>query len=173
VIVLFFGRLVLEKGVETYVSVVRALHARAPVKALVVGAGPAAEMFADLPGAVLTGHLEGEGLARAVASADIMLNPSTTEAFGNVILEAMASGLPVVSADAANARALLREGETGLLCPPDDVAAYAAAIAKLASSADLRAKMGRAAREASAAYSWDAASESVVQVYRALAAKAK
>ena len=173
VIVLFFGRLVLEKGVETYVSVVRALHARAPVKALVVGAGPAAEMFADLPGAVLTGHLEGEGLARAVASADIMLNPSTTEAFGNVILEAMASSLPVVSADAANARALLREGETGLLCPPDDVAAYAAGIAKLASSAELRQRMGRAAREASAAYSWDAASESVVQVYRALAAKAK
>jgi phosphatidylinositol alpha 1,6-mannosyltransferase len=173
VVVLFFGRLVLEKGVATFVSVVRALQDQARVKALVVGAGPAAEVFAGLSGTVLTGHLDGVELARAIASADILLSPSTTEAFGNVVLEAMASGLAVVSADAPSARVLLTDGETGLLCPPGDVAAYAAAIAGLASSAELRRRMGRAAREASAAYSWDAASESVVQVYRALADKTK
>jgi glycosyltransferase involved in cell wall biosynthesis len=173
VVVLFFGRLVLEKGVETFVSVVRELQARVPVKALVVGAGPAAGVFDRLPGAVLTGHLDGGALARAVASADILLNPSTTEAFGNVVLEAMASGLAVVSADASSARSLLTDGVTGLLCPPRDHATYIDAITRLAGSAEMRAGMGRAARAASAAYSWDAASESVVQVYRALADRTK
>ena len=80
----------------------------------------------------------------------------------------MASGLPVIAADAPSARALLREGETGLLVPPRDVAAYVAAVEMLARAPDLRARMGAAAREASAAYSWDAASESVARVYRAL-----
>jgi glycosyltransferase involved in cell wall biosynthesis len=173
VVVLFFGRLVLEKGVETFVSVIRALQARAPVKALVVGAGPAAATFSELPDAVLTGHLQGEALARAVASADILLTPSTTEAFGNIVLEAMASGLAVVSADAPSARSLLTDGETGLLCPPRDPAAYVEATARLIASTELRDKMGRAARAASAAYSWDAASESVVKVYRALAGRTK
>jgi glycosyltransferase involved in cell wall biosynthesis len=173
VVVLFFGRLVLEKGVETFVSVIRALQARAPVKALVVGAGPAAAAFSGLPDAVLTGHLQGEALARAVASADILLTPSTTEAFGNVVLEAMASGLAVVSADAPSARSLLTDGETGLLCPPRDPAAYVEATARLIASGELRDEMGKAARAASAAYSWDAASESVVKVYRALAGRTK
>jgi glycosyltransferase involved in cell wall biosynthesis len=143
------------------------------VKALVVGAGPAAAAFSELPDAVLTGHLQDEALARAVASADILLTPSTTEAFGNIVLEAMASGLAVVSADAPSARSLLTDGETGLLCPPRDPAAYVEATAQLIASTELRDKMGRAARAASAAYSWDAASESVVKVYRALAGRTK
>jgi glycosyltransferase involved in cell wall biosynthesis len=114
---------------------------------------------------VLTGHLQGEALARVAASADIMLTPSTTETFGNVVLEAMASGVPVVSADAPNARALVDLGRTGLLCPPRDVGAYADAIAELVSDPEARSRMGAAGREASAAYSWDAASESVLQAY--------
>ena len=168
VAVLFFGRLVREKGVALYAEVLRALQGRAKVRPLVVGAGPAEDAIAGLNGAVLTGHLDGVDLARAVASADIMLTPSTTETFGQVVLEAMASGLPVVSADAPSARALLADGATGLLVPPREVAAYVAALTSLADSPQLRARMGGAAREASAAYSWDAASESVARVYRAL-----
>ena len=165
--ILFFGRLVLEKGVKTFVSVLRELERRAPVTPLVVGAGPAAEAFAALPGAMMTGHLDGPDLARAVASADIMLTPSTTETFGNVVLEAMASGLPVVSADAPSARALLVDGETGFLCPPDAVPAYVDAITRLL-DVDVRRAMGLRARSASAAYSWEAASESVAEVYRSI-----
>ena len=168
VAVLFFGRLVREKGVALYAEVLRVLQERAKVRPLVVGAGPAEDAIAGLDGAVLTGHLDGVDLARAVASADIMLTPSTTETFGQVVLEAMASGLPVISADAPSARALLADGETGLLVPPREVAAYVAALTRLADSPELRARMGGAAREASAAYSWDAASESVARVYRAL-----
>ncbi|MBA2920615.1 glycosyltransferase [Sphingomonas sp. MAH-20] len=167
VAVLFFGRLVLEKGVDIYVAALRALLERGVrVRPLVVGAGPAESAFAALPGAVLTGHLEKQALARAVASADLMLTPSLTETFGNVVLEAMASGLPVVSADAPSARALVEGGHTGLLCSPLDVQAYADAVAALASDPDRRRTMGAAARKASAAYSWDAASESVLQAYR-------
>lgn len=168
VAVLFFGRLVLEKGIDIYARAMSALQGRAKVRALVVGSGPHESEFGAIPGAVLTGHLECDALGRAVASADVMLTPSTTETFGQVVLEAMASGLPVIAADAPSARALLREGETGLLVPPRDVAAYVAAVEMLARAPDLRARMGAAAREASAAYSWDAASESVARVYRAL-----
>lgn len=173
VVILFFGRLVLEKGVETFVSVLRALQDRRQVKALVVGAGPAADAFAALPGTVLTGHLEGAELARAVASADIMLSPSTTETFGNVVLEAMACGLPVVSADAPSARALLIDGETGILCPPRDVAAYAKAVTRLIDASGSRQSMGANARRASSAYSWDAASASVAEVYRSIVASSE
>lgn len=167
VAVLFFGRLVLEKGAEVYVSALRTLADRGvKVRPLVVGAGPAEEAFASLPGAVLTGHLQDESLARAVASADVMLMPSTTETFGTVVLEAMACGLPVVSADAPSARALLGPGHTGLLCPPTDAQAYADAVGALAADPERRRRMGAAARDASRSYSWNAASESVLQAYR-------
>lgn len=171
IVVLFFGRLVLEKGAELYAATMRELRGRAGIRALVVGAGPAASVFAGLDGAVLTGHLEGTDLARAVASADILLTPSVTETFGQVVLEAMASGVPVVSAAAPNARALLADGQTGLLCAPRDVSAYREAILRLANSPGQRQEMGAAAREASAAYSWSAASESVARVYRSLAGR--
>lgn len=111
VVILFLGRLVAEKGVDHFVATVRRLQAAGhKVRALVVGAGPAAPAFEAIPGAVLTGHLDGIDLAMAVASADVMLTPSITETFGNVLLEAMASGRAVVSADAPSARSLLEDG---------------------------------------------------------------
>jgi glycosyltransferase involved in cell wall biosynthesis len=164
--ILFFGRLVLEKGADVFARVITALHdAGLNVRPLIVGAGPAEALFRALPGAVLTGHLQGEMLARAIASADIMLTPSTTETFGNVVLEAMACGIPVVSADAPSARALLHYGSEGLLCPAIDVSAYVNAIRLLIADPARRRGMGGAAREASAAYSWDTASESVARTY--------
>ena len=171
VAVLFFGRLVLEKGVDLYVRALTLLKERdLPVRPLVVGAGPAEAAFAALPGAVLTGHVQDEALADAVACADIMLTPSTTETFGNVVLEAMASGVPVVSANASSARALIEHGRTGLLCPAGDACAYADAVAALIRDRDRRHRMGAAAHEASAGYSWDAASESVLRAYERLLA---
>ncbi|SFG14630.1 Glycosyltransferase involved in cell wall bisynthesis [Novosphingobium sp. CF614] len=169
VVVLFFGRLVIEKGIATFVAVVKALQERGlPVRPLVVGAGPAAGLFDPLANVVFTGHLMNAPLARAVASADVLLSPSTTETFGNVLVEAMASGLPVVSADAQNSRSILSHGEDGFLCPPDDIAAYVEAIGQLALSAHLRRAMSAAARRESMRYSWDAASESAAQAYRSL-----
>jgi len=171
-VVLFFGRLVLEKGVGDFIAIVRKLqedgHA---VRPLIVGAGPAAGLFDALPGAVMTGHLDGAELAQAVASADILLNPSTSEAFGNVVLEAMAAGLAVVSAAAPSAKALIDQGRTGLLCPPGNHAAFAAAIEPLLESPAQRAALAAAARQASAAYGWTEASHSVARAYQSVLAR--
>ncbi|WP_240310869.1 glycosyltransferase family 1 protein [Altererythrobacter sp. ZODW24] len=169
--VLFFGRLVLEKGIDVYREVLANLQTNAKVRALVVGAGPAESSFSAINRTVLTGHLDGEELSRAVASGDIMLTPSTTETFGQVVLEAMASGLPVVSADAPSSRALIEEGKTGILCQSTAIDEYVAAIERLATAPDVRKAMGDAARSASTAYSWNAASESVYEVYRSLVAQ--
>ncbi len=172
--ILFFGRLVLEKGIATFVDVVDALQRNGrPVRPLIVGAGPALEAFGALKGVVSTGHLQGEALARAVASADIMLAPSTTETFGNVVLEAMASGVSVVSADAPSARQLIKHGENGFLCPAKDLRRYITEIEALIASPALRSKIGAAARKSSEKHSWADASASVEGVYRALVHTAK
>lgn len=108
-VIVFFGRIVMEKGLGVFVEAVQRIQAeRGEVKVLVIGDGPARGWLEErLPGAVFTGFLCGHALARAVASGDILLNPSSTEAFCNVTLEAMASGLASVCADAPNTHALL------------------------------------------------------------------
>jgi glycosyltransferase involved in cell wall biosynthesis len=139
------------------------------VRPLVVGDGPARPHFESLlPGAVFTGHLDGEALGRAVASADILVNPSVTEAFGNVNLEAMASGLAVVSADVGSAQALIADEESGLLVDPDKPEAYADAAESLLASPARRRALGLAAVAASAAYNWSDILDAVVAVYQML-----
>ncbi len=169
--ILFFGRLVKEKGLADYVAVIdRLAGAGLAVKPLVVGEGPEREWLRQrLPDARLTGHLDGAALGRAVASADIFYNPSTTEAFGNVTLEAMASGLPTVAADVPSAAALLRGG-SGILYRAGDLDAATEALARLVTFPDRRRAIGRRAREASAAYGWDGASAMVWDVYMELLA---
>src|SRR5437763_647433 len=149
VVVLFFGRLVLEKGVRDYVAIVQRLRARGvAVRPLVVGAGPAAALFAELGDAVLTGHVDGPELARAIASADILIHPSRTEAFGNVVLEAMASGLAIVSADTDSSRQLIEPGRNGVLCAADSEA-FAAEVGRLVADPVKRRELGAEADGAS------------------------
>ncbi|WP_315760249.1 glycosyltransferase family 1 protein [Sphingomonas sp. Y38-1Y] len=169
VALLFFGRLVREKGLADFADVCDRLTASGvKVHPVVVGEGPERGWLAKrLPAARLTGHLQGEALGEAVASADIFLNPSITEAFGNVTLEAMASGLPSVSVDVASASALLNNG-SGLLYTPGDLDAATAHVARLAAFAEMRGRMGRRARDASASYGWDRASEQVWVQYHQL-----
>lgn len=167
VVLLFFGRLVLEKGIDRFVETVMRLRAEGwSVRVLAVGEGPARDRFEAIPDAVLVGHLDGEALGEAVASADIMLSPSTTEAFGNVVLEGMASGLAVVSANAPSASALIDDGRTGLLCDPSGADAYVAAVASLIDVPERRRAMASAARGASARFSWEEASLSVERAYQ-------
>ncbi len=166
-LILFFGRLVREKGLDTFAATIGALRRRGrPLRPLVVGEGPDRRWLeARLPEACFAGHLEGRALGRAVASADILVNPSVTEAFGNVNLEAMASGLAVVSADVGSARALIRNGREGLLVEPDRPEAYADAVEQLIDSPARRRGLGLAALAASLAYSWPDVLQSVVDVY--------
>jgi glycosyltransferase involved in cell wall biosynthesis len=169
-LILFFGRLVHEKGLETFAATMMALEARGSrARPLVVGDGPARAWFESrLPGARFTGHLDGEALGRAVASADILVNPSTTEAFGNVNLEAMAAGLAVVSADVGSAHALIEDGRSGLLVPPEEATAYADAVETLIGSPRRRRTLGLAALAASAAYVWSDILDGVILAYQSL-----
>ena len=165
-VVLYFVRLVLEKGVKDFVSIVQRLRTQSvAVKVLVIGAGPARDAFDALEDSLFTGHLDGEELARAVASADLLIHPSRTEAFGNVVLEAMASGLAIVSSATDSSESLIEQGRSGLLCPSDDLDCVARTVAELAGNANKRRSLGTEARIASRAFSWDAASESVLGAY--------
>jgi glycosyltransferase involved in cell wall biosynthesis len=168
---LFFGRLVLEKGLDVFAGTIAALRERGHmVRPIVVGDGPARDWLARrLPNVTFLGFLDGAALGEAVASADILINPSVTEAFGNVNLEAMASGLAVVSADVDSASALIDDGRTGLLVSPQDPGAYADAAASLVDQPARRHRLGRAAAEVADRYRWDAVLADVARVYERLA----
>lgn len=167
-VVVFLGRAVMEKGLAVFAETVRSLErARGPISVLVIGDGPALPWFREqLPQAVFTGFISGEALATALASSDIFLNPSSTETFGNVNLEAMASGLAMVCADAPNTRALVRPGCSGILCPAQDVGAYHAAVQSLLDDPGRRARMGQEALHHSASYRWSQILDQIVGVYR-------
>ncbi|NNF58740.1 MAG: glycosyltransferase family 1 protein [Rhodothermaceae bacterium] len=157
-VVTFVSRLVWEKGLDVYAQVIEELTDRGIAHhSLVVGDGPAREELEQrLPNAVFVGHLEGEALATAYASSDVFLFPSETETFGNVTLEAMASGVPTVCADAPGSRSLVKNGVTGFLCPPRDAASFYDAVASLVQDDCQRARMGTAARQSADNYDWGA-----------------
>ncbi len=171
IVPLFFGRLVIEKGIAVFADTIRLLQTRGhPLRPLIVGTGPAEARFrALLPDAVFTGHLDGRDLGRAVASADILINPSTTEAFGNVNLEAMASGLAVVSADVGSAQALIAPGRSGMLTPAA-APALADAVATLIERPDLRFPLAREAHRAAGGYRWPDILDDVLRSYSGLIA---
>ncbi|MET3666194.1 glycosyltransferase family 1 protein [Caulobacter sp. 1776] len=166
-VIVFLGRLVLEKGLAAFADTVARLEAagHAP-QVLVIGDGPARAWFETrLPRAVFAGFLTGEAMAAALASGDIFLNPSTTETFGNVNLEAMACGLAMVCADAPNTRALLRHGRNALLCAPDHAGSYAEALSTLLVDDGARRGLAARALERSGAYRWSEILDEVAKVY--------
>lgn len=167
VVLLFFGRIVREKGTACFAETVRELRQRGlAVRPLVVGEGPArAELAGQLGEAVFLGHLDGEELGRAVASSDILLNPSLTEAFGNVNLEAMAAGLCVVSANVGSASALITDRKDGYLIDADPPA-FADAIVRLANHPATRRRVGRNAVATARAYRWSDVLDDVIRTYR-------
>ncbi|MBR0552017.1 glycosyltransferase family 4 protein [Stakelama marina] len=172
----FLGRLVLEKGLGAFADVIERLRARGiSHRALIVGDGPAREWFAErVPDAAFAGFQRGDALGRAVASMDVMFNPSVTETWGQVTSEAMASGVPVVAARATGAMDLVVDGETGFLIEPGDTQGYADAIARIVSEPGLRDHMGQAAHARAQGYRWDDASQSVLDTYcELMAARAR
>jgi glycosyltransferase involved in cell wall biosynthesis len=163
----FLGRLVMEKGLDAFVETITELRSRGvPHKVLVVGDGPARDWFEErLPGAVFTGFQQGSELGRMVAAMDVLFNPSTTETFGNVTLEAMACGVPVVAARATGSSCLVADGGNGRLVPPDDTVAFADTLAAYINDPQLRAAHGRAGEERSRAYTWDTINQAVADTY--------
>lgn len=156
VVVSYVGRLVWEKNLAVFAEVLEKLNAAGTAhKGLIVGDGPARDTLKErLKDTVFTGPLEGTELATAYASSDVFLFPSDTETFGNVTLEAMASGLPTVCANASGSDLLVLDGETGYLAPPRDTAVFLEHVNRLISDHQLRGALGRAARERAMAFEW-------------------
>jgi glycosyltransferase involved in cell wall biosynthesis len=165
--VMFLGRLVLEKGLDVFSATIKELKRRGvPHHPLVIGEGPAKATFQEqMPTGVFIGQQIGEDLARAVASSDVFLNPSITEAFGNVTLEAMACALPVVAAAAVGTTSIVRDGQTGTLVKPGDTDGFADALEAYARDPQLRRRHGEAGLAYAATMDWDEINASVLRVY--------
>ena len=165
--VLFVGRLVLEKGIDHFAQAVAAARETHPkVRPLIVGGGPELDYFKkQCPNGVFLGHQGGEDLARAYAAGNIFFNPSITETFGQVTLEAMASGLPALCANAAGSLSLVEDGVTGFISSPD-VTAFTEKLVTLVGDAPLRAQMGAAGREKALTFSWEAVLDDLVSNYQ-------
>jgi glycosyltransferase involved in cell wall biosynthesis len=166
-VILHVSRLVREKRLDTLTAALKQITV--PHKVVIVGDGPD-RSFAEkeLPDALFAGFQGGEALATAYASSDIFVFPSDSESFGNVTLEAMASGLPCICADATGSRSLVVAGETGLLADASDAAGFVRHITTLAADPALRAAMGEAGRARALTFGWDETLARMLGYYRAL-----
>ncbi|MGB3379782.1 MAG: glycosyltransferase family 1 protein [Allopontixanthobacter sediminis] len=167
VAIAFLGRLVMEKGLDTFAETIVELRKRNVAhKVLVIGDGPARKWFEQaLPGGIFAGFQTGPDLGRALASSDIFFNPSITETFGNVTLEAMASGLPVVASAATGSKSLVQDGVSGTLVPPGNPGAFADALTPYLTDGALRNAHGAAGENRSLEFSWDAINQTVADAY--------
>jgi phosphatidylinositol alpha 1,6-mannosyltransferase len=173
-VLLFVGRLVREKDLLELPQVRSRLREGGMDPLLVlVGDGPLrAQLEEALPGALFSGHLEGEELARHYASADLFVFPSTTETFGNVVLEAAAAGLPAVVAGRGGPPDLVTHGVTGLVARANDPGDFAACVGLLLSHPDRLGEMGRRARALAVGRDWTAINRGLIERYRQLAGAA-
>jgi glycosyltransferase involved in cell wall biosynthesis len=121
-----------------------------------------------LPEARFVGFQEGNALGRAVASIDVLFNPSVTETFGNVTLEAMACAVPVVAADATGSRSIIDHGHTGLLVAPWSVTGFANALARYCTDNRVRLAHAAAAQMATDRYDWDRVNQALIDIYLGL-----
>jgi glycosyltransferase involved in cell wall biosynthesis len=159
---LFVGRVSKEKDLDILVESFRRLRQEnLPVQLSIVGHGPYSGALAEiLPEACYTGYLNGIDLAAAYASSDIFVFPSTTDTFGNVILEAQAAGLPVIVSNVGGPQELVTDGVNGFITKGRDAADFAAAVRRLVTDETLRQKMSEAARRAVQDRSWPNAFQS-------------
>jgi glycosyltransferase involved in cell wall biosynthesis len=156
---LYVGRISREKDLDLLADAYRRLRNEGlPIQLFIVGHGPYSEALAkSLPEAFFTGYLSGKELATAYASSDIFVFPSTTDTFGNVILEAQACGLPVVVSDSGGPKELVEDKTTGLITKSHDVEDFANAIRLLVTNAALRQRMGKSAHDNVTDRSWPTA----------------
>jgi phosphatidylinositol alpha 1,6-mannosyltransferase len=166
-VIAFLGRVVMEKALDVFADAIDVLAERGVKhRVLVLGEGPARPWFeARLPNALFIGHQDGTDVGRALASSDLFFNPSVTEAFGNVTLEAMACELPVVAAVATGATSLVVDGVTGTLIEPGDIDGYADALEAYARDQGLRARHGAAGLAFAKDQDWDHINAAVEKVY--------
>ena len=164
----YVGRLSVEKNVTLLARVARELDAMgvANVRFLIVGHGSEeTALRTALPRATFAGVLRGEALAEAYSNMDLFVFPSHTDTFGNVVLEALASGVPAVVTPSGGPRFIVRDGVTGVIAPDEG---FAAAIAALVHDPEGLGRMRLAARSYALGCSWDAVFEGVYKAYETI-----
>lgn len=169
-VVMCVGRLAPEKNLDLLLAAADAMRGDQPqLRLVLVGDGPdRARLARQCPGAHFAGVRRGDDLAAHYASADAFVFPSTSETFGNVIPEAMASGLAVLAFDHAAAGQLLRHGDNGLLVGPGDSAGFCRMAQRLAADQALVRRLGQQARDNACQLDWGRIVDAVVGRYRAL-----
>lgn len=168
VLLLSVGRLSNEKRIDVLLDAFARLRESSPdARLAIVGDGPLRGALEESApdGVVFLGELRGDGLSQVFASADVFCFPSTTDTFGQVILEAAASGLPTVAAAAGGALELVKHRSTGLLVAPDDPVALAEALDELVHDMPFRLALGRRALAAAQRRSWADAYDELLQGY--------
>jgi glycosyltransferase involved in cell wall biosynthesis len=164
----FVGRLSIEKNVTLLAQVQEELERMGhnSFRFLIVGHGAEEQWLRDrLPRAEIPGVLKGEALSQAYANMDLFVFPSHTDTFGNVVLEAMASGVPAIVTPDGGPKTIVRDGVTGRIVPDED---FAAAVADVLSDPEKHAAMQLAARAHALTMSWDAVFEGVYKAYEGL-----
>ncbi len=166
--VLYAGRLSREKGLASVRKMAAALRQwRASHRIVFVGDGPYRRELAEAcPEAVFTGTLRPDDVATAMASADLFLFPSTTDSLGNVVLEAQASGLPVVVADEGGPQENMLAGTTGFVCRGGDPVSFAGRVSELIFDEGLRGRMAGQARTYALTRQWHHALRPLYQAWR-------
>jgi glycosyltransferase involved in cell wall biosynthesis len=168
VILGFVGRLSVEKNIALLAQVQKQLEARGlrDFRFRIVGQGAEKAWLSEhLPRAEFTGVLRGEALARAYAGMDVFVFPSHTDTFGNVVLEALASGVPAVVTPDGGPKSLVQDGRTGFIARDEE---FAAAILRILADPARHASMRAEARHCALAASWDAVFEGVYSAYQPL-----
>jgi glycosyltransferase involved in cell wall biosynthesis len=175
VVVLYVGRLAAEKNMPLVFGAFEQIQRAVPSARLVlVGDGPQrAELEKRYLQHVFAGMRRGEDLAAHYASGDLFLFPSLTETFGNVTLEAMASGLAVVAYDYAAAREHIEHGASGMLAAFDDAQAFAQAAVQVAGDAVLRKTVRQGARITATQVDWGAVVDDLANALSGLARRAE
>jgi glycosyltransferase involved in cell wall biosynthesis len=164
-LLLYVGRLAPEKGIERLKAILREVPG---TRLAIVGDGPARRRlereFAGTP-TVFTGLLQGDDLAAAYASADAFLFPSTTDTLGLAMIEALASGLPIVAARSGSTQEVVSEGENGLFYEANSQEALVATVRRLFSDDALREALARGARAAAEERDWGASTRVLRSYY--------
>ncbi|WP_226670245.1 glycosyltransferase family 4 protein [Metabacillus litoralis] len=165
----YVGRLAPEKDIDTLMRITSELPdcIRNDVHWLIVGDGPSKdEMKKNAPNNMtFAGYLNGVDLANVYAASDLFVFPSPTETFGNVVLEALASGTPVIGANSGGVKNIIKQAETGFLCEPKNVSEFQEAITTLLLSDTLRVKIGNEARQYALTQTWDSIFEGLLREY--------
>lgn len=175
--ILFFGRLEKRKGLRFLLRAYPLVKSAFPnARLIVAGEGTTRAAFQqwvdkhEVRDVVFTGRIPAEDRARCFASAHVFCAPNTGgESFGLVLLEAMAAGKPVVASDIPGYRAVVSDGEQGLLFPPKDHEALASALCRLLADAEWRRQMGAAGRRTALHYDWSVVADRVLAYYRRVA----